>query len=333
MVSDADVCNLAFDTLGTGIVIGSVLDGTLESELARRWYGRELRALLRAANWSFARKRAPLQILGDATGQTPGTSTIVENPWLYAYAWPIDGVRIRWLPWSNYAPQGLATAPSFPPQAGQISLSVGVPPMPNLNVPPAILFPMGYPARFLCSVSDQYPVEIGPQPWDSLPDLDNIEGVGPNSRRIILTNVPPFGAFGAQAGAQAVYTFLCLEIEVWDDQFHQAFVAVLASRFAMHAIAGKADATDRDKARALAERNAQIAIAKNMIRDARIASSQEAGWPQSINREASWVRARRTGYSVGYSRWGGWGDDGLGAGPGYSYMDWGQMGFADGSVF
>jgi hypothetical protein len=325
-----DVCNQAFDALGTGIVIGSILDGTTESEAARRWYGPELRALLRTANWAFARKRSPLQLLADATGQTTTVGTQVEPPWLYAYAWPIDAVRARWLPWSGFAPQGLATPGGLPPIPGQISLPAGVPIMPNLNTPASPLW-REVPSRFLCAVSDQYPVEIGAQNWDTLPDLDNIEGVGPNSRRVIYTNVPPFGAFGALAGAQLVYTFLCLEVEVWDDMFREALVATLASRLAMPAIAGKATSTAADRQAALTERNTQIAIAKNLVREARVASSQEAGYPMRTDQEPDWLRTRRTGRA----RWGFSFDgfDGAGAGPGYTYFGWEAMGWADGSVF
>lgn len=325
MTLPIDICNRATDALGLGITLGSFDDGTDASEACRRLYGPQLRQLLRTSNWAFARKRAPLQLLADATGQTPTVGTQVEPPWLYAYAWPIDGVRARWMPWSGFAPAGLAS-PGFAPPSGQISLP-NVPIMPNLNT--GIAWPWGRPARFLCAVSDQYPVQVGPQDWDSLPDLDYIEGVGPNSRRIILTNVPPFGSFGAQAGAQLVYTFLCLEIEVWDDLFSEAMVAVMASRLAMPLIAGAPDATDRDKQRAVSERNNQVAMAKNIIREARVASAQEAGWPQSTSHEAEWIRARRSSRA----RWGAWGDEGLGAGPGVTYMGWESIGFADGSVY
>src|SRR5438045_2330902 len=100
-----DIVNRAFDALGLGFALGTLEDGTPESEPARRAYGPALRQLLRAAHWNFARKSGALQLLGDAAGQTrdPATgtpiSTQVEPPWRFAYAWPIDGVAARWLPW------------------------------------------------------------------------------------------------------------------------------------------------------------------------------------------------------------------------------------------
>ena len=324
----ADIVNRAYDALGTGIIIGSFDDGTTESEAARRIYGPQLRQLLRAANWAFARKRAPIQLLADATGVTPSVGTNVEPPWLYAYAWPIDGVRARWLPWSGFPPQGLTTG-GLPPIPGNVGIGT-TPIMPNLNAGGGAtpLYPLERPARFLCAVTDQYPAVIGATDWANLPDLDYIEGVGPNSRRIILTNVPPFGS-GVMSGAQLVYTFLCLEIEVWDDLFSEAMVAALASRLALPSIAGKTGATPQDKARAIAERNNQIAIAKNAVREARVASSQEAGWPQTTDHTPDWIRTRRTGRA----RWGAWGEFGDGAGPGYTYYGWEGIGWADGSVY
>src|SRR5262249_14663891 len=110
-----DVVNQALDLLpGNTVTIGSLDDGKEESELARRWYGQTLRGLLRAAHWDWARKKAPLLLLGaspNAAQQLVNTNTqpyeptnvspFVERPWWYAYAWPVDGVRARWLPWTG----------------------------------------------------------------------------------------------------------------------------------------------------------------------------------------------------------------------------------------
>ena len=300
MLEPADIINRALDALGTGKTIGSMVDGTTESEAGRRIYGPTLRQLLRAANWAFARKRAPIQLLGDSTGQTPTVGTQVEPPWLYVYAWPIDGVRARWLPWNGITPI-----------AGGIPSNITLPSEPTM---PSLGVPFNYgreiPARFLCAVTDQYPVVTGQTDWQDLPDLDDIEGVGPNSRRIVLTNVPC---------AQLVYTFLCKEPTIWDDLFSEAMVAVLASRLAMAVLP--------DKKMALAERNNHIAIAKNAIREARVASAQESGFRQTVDRMPDWIRGRRAGR-------GAFGFDGLGGeGPGYTFLGCDSIAMADGSVF
>ena len=294
-----DVCNRSLDAIGHDVQIGAFTDGTTESEVCRRLYGPTLRQLLRTANWTFARKQASLQLLGDATGQTldpTGTPypTTVEQPWIYAYAWPIDGVKARWLP------QQLPTAMSVPP------------PVTNLAVNPGLGWILR-PARFLISSSDQFPVVIGQTDWDSLPDLSSTEGVGNTSRRVVLTNVQ---------NAMLVYTKLVLEIEEWDELFTQAMVSIIASWISMRLL--------KDKKLALTVRAQQIAIAKEAILQARVANGNDAGFPQGVTREASWILARNRGGA----NWG-WGTGWPGAWDtlGSYYYGWETVGLADGSVF
>ena len=129
----ADIVNRAFDSIGAPVIIGSLYDGSVQSEAARRIYGRTLRQLLRSSHWSCARKRGFPQLLGDSTGQTPDVGTIVEAPWIYAYAWPIDAVAIRWVPWSGLPPSALALA-GGPPIPGNIQPpNPAVPIMQNLE--------------------------------------------------------------------------------------------------------------------------------------------------------------------------------------------------------
>ena len=308
----ADIVNRAFDAIGAPLVIGSIFDGTDESEAARRIYGRAVRQLLRSSHWSCARKRGFPQLLGDSTGQTPNVGSIVESPWIYAYAWPIDAVAIRWVPWSGLPPSALALA-GGPPIPGNIQPpNPAAPIMQNLNVPSVPLYPFNRPGRFLLSVTDQYPSQLGP----IAPDFEATEGVGPTSRRVILTNIPQ---------AQVVYTYLALEIEVWDALFEQAMVAVLASQLAMVVFKAQPQI-------AIAERNSQIAIAKAAIREARVSSDNEAGWRQSTDHQPDWLRVRNLG---GFGRWGAGGFDSFGGGGGPGVFGYGfeSMGFADGSVY
>jgi hypothetical protein len=307
----AHIVNRSLDAIGSPVTIGSIFDGTTESEAARRIYTTALLQLLRASHWSFSRKRGPLTLLGDSTGQTQNVGTIVEAPWIYCYAWPNDAVCARWLPWSGLPPSALAIA-GGPPIPGNIQPpNPAVPITPNLNVPSIPLYPYERPARFLLSNTDQYPSQIGPY----APDFDATQGVGPVSRRIILTNVPQ---------AQFVYTYLAAEIEVWDSLFDQAMVSVLASQLAMKVL--------RDPKLAIAERNAHIAIAKDAIRQARVSSDNEAGFRQSTDHQPDWLRVRRLG---GFGRWGAGGFDGFGGGggPGVYGYGWESFSFADGSVY
>lgn len=311
MNSPADAVNRALDAVGAGIIIGNLYDGTTESEAARRVYEPALTQLLRASHWSFARKRAAPQLLGDSTGQTPNVGMIVEAPWIYAYAWPIDAVCIRWVPWSGLTPSALALA-GGPPIPGNIQPpNPAVPIMPNLNVPSVPLYPYERPARFLLSNTDQYPSQLGPVP----PSFEATQGVGPISRRIILTNVPQ---------AQCVYTYLAAEPQVWDPLFDQAFVSVLASQLAMRVI--------KDPKLAIAERNNHISIAKDAIRQARVSSDNEAGFRQSTDHIPDWIRVRNLG---GFGRWGAGGFNGFGdgGGPGVTGYGWDSFSFCDGSVY
>ena len=331
-----DICNRSIDALGVDAVMGSLTDGSRISEVFRRIYGPTLRQLLRAAHWSMARKKAPVQLLADSSLNTPGVQTFVEHPWRYAYAWPIDGVLVRWLPWNGTppttltlppgqaqpgvtptgvftlsqsslgGPDVLGSTPVAPPVSAAPPSTSLIPLMSNLN--DAGLFPMERPAKFLVTTTDRYPVEVGIPAPGTVPDFGDIEGVGPTHRRIILTNVQ---------NARPVYTYLALEIELWDELFTEAMVAVLASKTARTLIS--------DKKEAIAERDAQIRIAKKVIGDARVASHQEAGFPQSINHTPDWLRARRTGPAA-------WHFYGAGSGPGVEAYGWDSFSFVDGSV-
>lgn len=296
-VLPADLLNRALDAIGAGTLIGALSDGTTASEAARRVYGPTLRQLLRAAHWGFARKSAPMLILADVTGQTldPGTgqpiSAAVEPPWTYAYAWPNDGIKARWLPWNG--------------QTGGASV-VGAAAAPTSAIP----------ARFLVSSSDQFPAETGAVDWDNLPDLG--EGQGPIGRRIILTDVPI---------ASLVYTKLALYPEEWDSLFDEAMVGLLGSRLAIPLmIDHKADARTQLAQRQVAMRaqQQQIAVAKDAIMQARIANANDSGFPQSVSHTPDWITARSGGGRAwGLADWG----------PGYTWVGWDSVSFADGSVF
>lgn len=295
------IVNRSLDAIGAGTIIGALSDGTDASEAARRVYGATLRQLLRAAHWSFARKQATLLLLGDASGGTIDVATgqaitaQVESPWTYCYAWPNDGVKARWLPWSGQT-------------SGFSDLPVGT--TAPYNTPLS-------PGRFLVSSSDQFPAMVGQVDWDNLPDLG--EGQGPIGRRVILSDIP---------SASLVYTKLALAIEEWDSLFAEAMVSVLGARLALVVLIDqKADPKTQLAQRQVAMRAQaqQIAIAKDAIMQARLANANDAGFPQSISHEPDWISARRSGY--------GWDRFASNTGPGYFWLGWEGMAMADGSVF
>lgn len=283
------IVNEALDSLGTpGLIIGALEDGTDISEVSRRNYGQVLRQLLASAHWGFARRRAQLTLLGDATLQSPPQiSTYVEGGWAYAYAWPIDAVHGIWLP---------VTYPFGSPTIGAGGVQPQPPTYPFVSGGPApggqasLVQAPQWPGRFLVSSSDQYPIEVGTLPWNQLPDLQRTSGVGPNWRKVILTN---------NCNACFVYTRLSVVIEEWDPLFRQAMVALMALTVLPVAIT--------DPKLRVAERDRHIGIAKNAIADARVAMANEAGFPQTVTTTPPWLTARNNrGY--GYA--------GVGAAPG-----------------
>jgi hypothetical protein len=292
------IVNEALDVLGKSEkIIGDIADGTPIAETARRNYGQALRQLLRTSHWPFARKRAKLTLLGDATGQSAlPIIPYVEHPWAYAYAWPIDGVQGRWLPWNGDTAQPL--------NAQGIPLTTGV---------SALARAPSVPGRFLVSSSDQYPVVVGSADWSQMPDLQRTEGVGPTSRKIVLTDC---------ANAEFVYTRFVPVIEEWDDGFRQAMVMMMAMKLAPVVVS---DVRERQ-----AELNRLTANLKNTIADARLQAGNEAGYPMTTDHTPDWITARNRGAGG----WGGGGHLGFGLGAtsgylgcGFESMSWG------GSVF
>lgn len=293
--SPAVVVNEAIDLLGqSGKIIGDITDGTPVAEAARRFYGQGLRMLLRTAHWSFARKMGKLTLLGSVRGDAqPPVSPYVERPWAYAYAWPTDAIQGRWLPWSpaNVEPM---SQNGIPLTTGQTS---------------ALHYHLR-PGRFLVSSSDQYPVVVGSQDWTQQPDLQRTAGVGPVSRKIILTDC---------AEAHFVYTRLVPVIEEWDALFRQAFVKMLALAILPTAI--------EDAKFAEAMRVRLIAELKIAIDDARVANGNESTTSASVDHQPAWITARNAGM---------WGDragfGGSFGGGGYDRCGWESMSFG-GSVY
>jgi hypothetical protein len=284
------VVNEAVDMLGqSGKIIGDISDGTPVAEAARRYYGQGLRQLLRTANWDFARKRADLTLLGDATGNAVDpVSSFVESPWSYAYAWPIDAVQGRWLPWT--------------PVSAQPTTDTGVPL--TTGTSPLAQYPLS-PGRFLVASSDQYPIETGTVPWDQQPDLQRTEGLGPVNRKVILTDC---------ANAQFVYTRLVPVIEEWDSLFRQAFVTMIALALAPTAI---------DDPKVLLAEVARLSMTlKNAVADARVANGNESGYPQSTDHLPAWITARNQGWWGAYSGTGGSIYSGYTYYPGDASMQW-----------
>lgn len=277
-----DIGGQALDAIGWQHDLGDLQDGTHESKILLRAYSQCLRQLLRAANWNFARKEAPMVLQADATGNTPGVGTIVPGGFIYSYQYPIDAMKVRYVPWRIPANgSGVPVGNIQPPNPG-------APIVAGLGSP--ILAHRPRPARFLEAMDTNYPAPAGAQTWET-------QGVSPQGRSVICTNVQ---------NALLVYTALMNYPSNWDAQFRAAFVAYMAGEVALPIWAQK------DRKFGMAMRTQQLAIAKEKILQARITDGNE-GFSNS-DFSTDWIRTRRTGGSGRYG--GGWGGEMAGGGTG-----------------
>jgi hypothetical protein len=256
----SDVAAQVIDAIGSDYIMGDISDGDRESQVLLRAYLQCLQQLLRSANWAFARRSTPLVMLADATGQTPNVGTVVLDGWLYEYQYPVDAMKIRYIPW--YPQNQIGPVP-----AGNIQIPPGVPL--TTGGSPAPIGSRPRPARFLLSQDSNYAPPPGQLTWET-------QGVSPSGRTVILTNVNC---------AHVVYTGLILYPSQWDSLFREALVAYMASQVAL--------ALTADKKFGMALRNEQIQIAKMKIEQARLIDGNEGFSSSDI--PVDWMESRRAG--------------------------------------
>lgn len=285
-----DLANQALDAAGVETTIGDIEEGTREAQVCLRQYRHCLQQLLRAAHWDFARQTAPLQLLADATGNTPLAGTIVPVPWVYEYAYPNDCLKVRFIPWNPL--QSVATPP------GNIAISTTVPLSTALTTAQPGTGQRLRPSRFVIATDYNYPVQAGT-------DVTAVQGVSPVGRTVILTNVP---------NAQCIYTAYVNYPSQWDPNFRAALVAYLASEIALP--------LSKDKKFGLTLRAQNIAIAKGKIMEARVSNGNES-WSSS-DIKVDWIQTRYSGYAWGWgdgqgpgNLWGGWDNCSFGDGTAY----------------
>ena len=161
------------------------------------------------------------------------------------YAWPVDCVHLRWVACSGVL---------------QIDKTT--------QLPVGQRFGAVKPTPFLVT-------DVGlPNPPNS--SWGEIEGANPESSRVILSD---------ELVPDAIYTGLNQYPDSWDPLFEQAFIAVLAARFAMPLI--------EDKKVAVGIRGDNLKIAKMAIDEARIRDGNE-GWTVT-DVTPDWIAARWSG--------------------------------------
>lgn len=292
----ADVGNQALDAAGIEYTLGDLEDGTRSAQVTLRAYGQNLRQLLRAANWNFARREAPLVLLADATGQTANVGSIVPSgEFIYEYAMPIDCMKVRFIPWHRLNNPGSPAGNIVPPN----------PTAPLTTATPVVVGHRIIPAKFLITNDPNYPPQAGQIYWET-------QGESPQGRTVILCNVQ---------NAKCIYTYLALYPSVWDPLFREALVALIASNIALP--------LSKDKKFGLQMRKENIEIAKGKIREARVADGNESVASSDIS--VDWMRTRRTG-GWGSGR-GGYGGGEFGGGGFGGFGGFESMMLADGSTF
>jgi hypothetical protein len=290
-----DVAQQSLDEAGIDFLLGDIEDGSRPAQVILRAYRQTLMQLLRVANWDAARKEADLNLLADSTGQTANVGTLVPgNQFQYEYAYPIDAVKVRYIPRQGPVNPGAVSGNITPPNPN-------VPLMPNLNQAPSLVHRMR-PAKFVVTSDPNYPPPAG-----SI--LSEVQGVSPTGRTVILCNVK---------SAKCVYTFLNLYPSTWDALFREAFVALLASRIVLP--------LSKDKKAGLEMRKAQMEIARDAIVTARAIDGNEGtyssnipvNWIDTRYMGAGWYWGRGAGFGgAGADMWGGWDDDSVEGGSAY----------------
>jgi hypothetical protein len=288
MALPVDIANRSIDAVGcSDQVIGDIEEGTPAANLVLRHYIPCLEQLLRGALWNFSRKQAPLFLLGAQCGYAswlppgPPVGNRVIPPWIYEYAWPIDCIAARFVPF-NYAfgegdiVPGNTNVPAEPPTTAG---------------PPYSSPPFMRPVPMLVASDNNYPMPSDPQ--NPPTEWWNTRGQAIDARLVVLTNQPC---------AQLVYTVFQPYPNLWDPLFEEAFVAYLGTKLWN---------LNPDKKIGMALRNEQIAIARAALSTARVRDGDE-GWP-SVERQAEWITARRIGASYGGWGWP-WGFGEVGAG-------------------
>jgi hypothetical protein len=265
------VCQEALDAADVRFTLGDIQDGSDTSQVLLRAYTTCLSQMLRAANWDFARKEYPLQIVADASGQTTGAGTLVPGGFLYSYSYPTDCQKVRFIPWNNYN-----TDPPIP-SSNIVPPDSGVPIIPNLG-PPALGNRLR-PSRFLISNEVNY-IPSGAS--------NQLPGISPIGQKVICSNV---------LDARCVYTFDATWPNLWDSMFREGLVSYIAAQTVLR-LSVKGDRS------ALGARERNIAIAQDKVRQARATNGNET-WADS-GLAVDWMRFRISGGSVG--AWGsGWG--------------------------
>ena len=245
-----------------------------------------------------------MTLLADRTGQTPNVGPlVVDQRFRFEYAYPTNCLKVRFVPQNNQPRATAVPAGNIQPSDPAAPLTTG---------DNQIGWGTIRPARFCEATDANYPPPPGQETW-------NVQGVSPQARTVILTNVQ---------NATACYTADMLYPSNWDPLFRAGLVSYIASEIALPL----AERTLQGKQLALKIRSELIASTKAKITQARITDGNEATVSSDLS--VDWMNARRTGGPwTGYGFGGGPGWGGNGGDCGVLGYGWDMCSFADGSAY
>jgi len=246
MPAQVDIANRALSVIGTRSTIASMNEATPEAQACTIHFEAATRALLRLAPWSFARYQASLALVA-AAANTP------ENP--------NNTPPFPPMPWQyEYAwPQDCV-------RLRQVKVPYN-PPGSNPENSGVVLWPgvVGAPMMTPEGLSNRANYQIGL-------DYDT----NGNQIKVVMSNIE---------SALIVYTALVDNPNLWDDEFSEAMVFMLASHL-VGSLVG-----DKQMDKALYKKAAQAALT------ARAVDANEQ--PVSPNHTPDWIRVRNSGPFVG----------------------------------
>lgn len=251
MPAQVDICNRALSVIGTRSTIASMTESTPEAQACTIHFEGACRAMLRLAPWSFARATVQGALLAAAPG-TPenpnGTAPLPLVP--ISASNPTGSTPTQIVSWQyEYAwPQDCIRLRQVKPPTNQPNQGTNVVPIwPGVNMGTSVP-----------DVNNRTPYQIS---------LDK-DSAG-SQIKVILTDIEY---------ALIVYTALVDNPNLWDDEFSEVFVFMLASHL-VGALIG-----DKQMDKALYEK------ANAMALTARAVDANEQ--PVSPNHTPDWIRVR-----------------------------------------
>lgn len=120
LTSPAGFANAALIKIGSKRRVGSLLDGSVESETLLKVYGQTRDELIREGEWEFAERSINANLLKQAPPDyitTPWTPAFPCLPWLFEYSYPADALKVR-----AVKRQPIVTGPNFDPRYNAFSI-------------------------------------------------------------------------------------------------------------------------------------------------------------------------------------------------------------------